>query len=268
MLKPDVLTFLRSHHLRLDTDAGQHFLIDQGTLDAIIIASDISAEDLVIEIGPGIGVLTKELLKRAGQVRAVEIDERFLPLIKDYCGDTQKLTIIQGNALQERMPEKPYKVVANIPYHITSPLLHHLLIESETRPTSITLLIQREVAENMARKGSDSILTVLVRLFGTAEVTHLVPPSAFVPPPKVDSAVIHIVPYAEPLASPEIVQKVLALAKHAMSQRRKMLRNSIGNLPKGPEAMEKACIAVDRRPQTLLVEEWLALQKAFDEFRA
>jgi 16S rRNA (adenine1518-N6/adenine1519-N6)-dimethyltransferase len=268
MLKDDVLSFLRKHRLRLDTDAGQHFLVDQDTLDAIIIASDVNADDLVVEIGPGIGVLTKELLRRAGHVTAVEIDERFLPLMHDYCGDTQKLTLTHGNALQERMPKETYKVVANIPYHITSPLLHHVLIESEVRPLSITMLIQREVAENMAREGSDSILTVLVRLFGTAEVTHLVPPSAFVPPPKVDSAVIHIIPYREPLASPATVQKVLALAKHAMSQRRKMLRNSVGNLSHGSEAMAKAGIALDRRPQTLRIEEWLALQKAFDDFRA
>lgn len=268
MLKDDVLTFLRAHRLRLDTDAGQHFLIDQDTLDAVIIAADLHAKDRILEVGPGIGVLTKELLKRAGHVTAVEIDARFPPLVRAYCGDTTKLTIREGNALHERMPTDEYKVVANIPYHITSPLLHHLLLESEKRPVSITMLIQREVAENIAREGSDSILTVLVRLFGTAEVVHLVPPAAFVPPPKVDSAVIHIVPYAEPKADLETIKRILSVAKHAMSQRRKMLRNSIGNLPGGDTAMTEANISADRRPQTLTVDEWIALEHALSKTRA
>jgi len=267
MLKDDVLSFLRTHRLRLDTDVGQHFLVDQETLDAIIIAANLTSRDNVLEVGPGIGVLTKELLRRAGKVTAVEIDARFPPLARAYCGDSAKLEVREGNALHERMPTDAYKIVANIPYHITSPLLHHLLLESERRPESMTMLIQREVAENIARKGSDSILTVLVRLFGTAEVVHLVPPSAFVPPPKVDSAVIHIVPYKEPKVDLETAKRILSLAKHAMSQRRKMLRNSIGNLPGGEAAMATANISLERRPQTVTIDEWIALEKAIAETR-
>ena len=268
MLKEEILGFLRKNHLRLDTDAGQHFLVDEGTLDEIVAAAELSPKDSVLEIGPGIGILTRELLKRAGHVTAVEIDARFPPLIRSFCGETSKLTISVGNALQEQSPAAPYKVVANIPYHITSPLLHHLLLEVADRPTSITLLIQREVAENIVSSGSDSILTVLVALFGKAELTWLVPPTAFIPAPKVDSAVLHIQFFKEPKTDPDTTQRILKLAKHAMHQRRKMLRNTIGSLEGGEAAMEKTKISPDRRPQTLTTDEWIALEAAIRSTRA
>lgn len=269
MLKDEVLTFLRKNHVRLDTDAGQHFLIDEGTLDEIVAAAELGNKDTVLEVGPGIGVLTRELLKRAGHVTAVEIDARFPPLIRSFCGTSaSKLTISQGNALQERPPETPYKVVANIPYHITSPLLHHLLLEVENRPESLTLLIQREVAENIVSSGSESILTVLVGLFAKAELVWLVPPSAFLPAPQVDSAVIHIRCLKEPRTDLETAKRILKLVKHAMHQRRKMLRNTIGSLEGGAAAMEKAGISPDRRPQTVTTDEWIALDAALRSARA
>lgn len=268
MLKDEVIGFLKSHRLRLDTDAGQHFLVDEGTLDEIVAAAELSPKDSVLEIGPGIGILTRELLKRAGHVTAVEIDPRFPPLIRSFCEASPRLTISEGNALRQESPPAPYKVVANIPYHITSPLLHHLLLEVADRPVSITLLIQREVAENIVSSGSDSILTVLVGLFGKAELTWLVPPSAFIPAPKVDSAVLHINCHPKPKADPETAERILRLAKHAMHQRRKMLRNTIGSLEGGAAALEKVGISPDRRPQTVTVDEWIALEATLRAMRA
>ncbi len=262
MLRDEVSAFLRAKHIRLNTDAGQHFLIDQDTLDEIICAAALNGADHVVEIGPGIGILTKELLKRVGHVTAIEIDARFPPLLKSYVGDASKLTIITGNALQERVPEETFKVVANIPYHITSPLLHRFFLENPVLPTSMTLLIQREVAENIASKGSDSILTVLTHLFGTPKLLRLVPPGAFIPPPAVDSAVLHIDCHKEPIVPKEKVHKILGVAKLAMSKRRKMLSNTIGTLPNGDEAMAKANIDPKRRPQTLSIQEWIGLEKA------
>lgn len=268
MLKDEVLSFLQAHHIRLDTSAGQHFLVEEDVLEYILASAEITEKDHVVEIGPGIGILTRELLKSAGRVTAVEIDARFPRLIKAFCGDTSRLEIHLGNALQHRMPDTAYKVVANIPYHITSPLLHHLLMESPMRPESLTLLIQKEVAENIASPESDSILSVLTALFGTAEIVCTVPPRAFVPWPKVDSAVIHIRCHAEPKADNETARRILTVAKHAMHQRRKMLRNSIGSLPNGMEAMAQAGIKPDRRPQTLHIDEWIALEQALRKARA
>lgn len=262
MLDADIRDFLRVHGVRLDTDAGQHFLTDREVLDEIVAAPAITKEDRIWEIGPGIGVLTAELVKKAGSVTSVEIDPRFPPLIHAYVGAADNLTIIVGNALHTPTPsDGSFKVVANIPYHITSPLLTHLLLEAPVLPTSITLLIQREVAENICDDGSASILTVLVRLFGEPKLLRIVPPEAFVPPPQVDSAVIHIALYEKPLADATTIRTILSLAKHAMSGRRKMLRNTIGSLPGGGDAMAEAGIDPQRRPQTLTVPEWIALEK-------
>ncbi len=275
MLKDEVLEFLHFHGIRLNTDAGQHFLIDEWVLEEIIEVSKIQKSDHIWEVGPGIGILTRELLKRSNHVTSVELDPRFPLLIKAFLKTAEPeneamrtaLKIIQGNALDTKTPEEPYKVIANIPYHITSPLLRHCLLDAKLRPTSMTLLVQQEVAENICSGESDSILTVLVRLFGRPEIVCSVPPACFLPPPEVDSSVIHLSMYNEPLVGKEEQLKVLSLAKHAMSQRRKMLRKSIGNLPKGIEALKKVGIDETRRPQTMSIEEWIALSKTIQELR-
>ena len=264
MLKEEIRDFLRQCGMRLNTDLGQHFLIEEQILDNIVATADLQPTDTVIEIGPGIGVLTRELLKQVKHVTAIEIDDRLIPLLRVFTGiGNPKLEIIRGNALQAEMPTKEkYKVVANIPYHITSPLLTHLFLESPLRPTSITVLIQREVAENICSKESESILSVLVHLFGTPSLICIVPPAAFFPPPKVDSAVLHIECFEKPLADLVTVDRILRLAKLAFSKRRKMLSNTIGTLPEGTAAMSKVSIDPKRRPQTLSIEEWIALDTA------
>jgi 16S rRNA (adenine1518-N6/adenine1519-N6)-dimethyltransferase len=245
----------------------QHFLIDEETLQDIVIVADLTHSDHIVEVGPGIGVLTRELTKRVKKVTAIEIDPRFPRLLKQFAAGKAELDIQLANALHTPMPLEPYKVVANIPYHITSPLLTHLLLESPVRPTSLTLLIQREVAENICSKGSDSILTVLVRMFGIPSLIRLVSKEAFLPPPEVDSAVIHIECYAEPKVDNATAEKILKLAKLAFAKRRKMLCNSIGETPHGAEALVAANIADTRRPQTLTIEEWIALEKAISKLK-
>lgn len=273
MLREEVRQFLQQNGLRLNTDLGQHFLIDESVLEDIVTVADVQQTDDVVEIGPGIGILTRELLSRAARVTAVEIDPRMIPLLRiftmnDGAALAKNLTIVEGNALQATMPNTPYKVVANIPYHITSPLLTHVLIESAKRPTSLTLLIQREVAENICSEESDSILTILVRLFGIPSLVRLVPSHCFLPPPKVDSAVLHIKCFDRPKANPETVQRILKLAKLAFSKRRKMLRNTVGEMPSGAEAMVKAEIEPTRRPQTLSIDEWIRLDVALTALRS
>ncbi len=266
-LRDRVLSFLRHRNIRLNTDLGQHFLVDEDVLESIVDAAHIQSDDHIVEIGPGIGVLTSELLMHAGEVTAIELDDRMIPLMKDFLPPkskrvTQTFHVIVGNALSTPLPDHPYKIVANIPYHITSPLLRHAYLESATAPTTLTLLIQREVAEKICDDKHAGILTIIVKLFGTPEVICKVPPDAFVPPPAVDSAVLQITTHQKPIADRATIDAVLRLLKLAFAGKRKMLRNTLGSLENGMEMLEKAGIAATRRPETLSVTEWIALTRS------
>ncbi len=260
-LLTDVSDCLRQNGLRLNKDLGQHFLIEQEVLDIIVASADLQPTDTIVEIGPGIGVLTRELLDRVQLVQAIELDTRLIPVLKHFCGRerTKKLQVIEGNALRVPLPTAPYKVVANIPYHITSPLLRHAYIESPLTPKSMTLLIQREVAEKICDTEHAGILTILVGIFGAPSIQCHVPPKCFLPPPAVDSSVLHIESFAQPLASPTCIERIFWLTKMGFSQKRKMLRNTLGQLPGGAEALAKVGIAPDRRPETMGIQEWIAL---------
>lgn len=255
--------FCNEQGLKLNKDLGQHFLIDQAVLEDIINAAKIKPDDRIVEIGPGIGVLTRALLQRTPHVTAIEIDPRFPRLIEAYLRrDNRNLpmpTIILGNALEAVMPSEPYKVVANIPYHITSPLLRHTFLESPTPPTSLTLLIQREVAEKICDNHDRGLLTIIVGLFGTPRIIRHVNSLCFLPPPAVESSVLHIDCFAAPKADARTIEKVMRVAKHAFGGKRKMLRNTMSTLEEGMGALEKAGIDPTRRPQTLTVEEWIAV---------
>lgn len=264
-LRSVILGLSQKHRLRLNTDLGQHFLADDEILGKILEAGSVQPTDTVVEIGTGLGILTRELAARAGKVLAIEIDPRWIPIAKAYAGETAKaeLTFVQGNALHVPFPTEPYKIVANIPYHITSPLLRHAFLESSRAPDSLTLLIQKEVAQNICDTENAGILTIMVALFGKARYVTDVPPDCFVPPPKVDSAVLHISCYEKPLASPEEIEKVLWLLRTAFAQKRKMLSNTIGRLDEGMEKLARVNVEPTRRPQTLSVEEWIALSRLF-----
>jgi 16S rRNA (adenine1518-N6/adenine1519-N6)-dimethyltransferase len=261
-LGDEVRQFCIRNHLRLNTDLGQHFLIDQSALDQIVEAAELVPGERVVEIGPGIGVLTRELLRQKTKVTAVELDDRFVPLVKYFTKEYDGLTVIQGNALKVDLPKEPYKMVANIPYHITSPLFRHAFLESPVPPTSMTLLIQREVAEKICSKTDSGVLTVIVNLFGTPRIVTHVRPESFLPPPKVDSSVLHVDCFEKPKASVDDIAEILKLTKIGFAQKRKMLRNSIGGMPGGMERMERANIEPTRRPQNLTIEEWIALARA------
>jgi len=261
-LANEVRQFCSQNHLRLNKDLGQHFLIDQKILDQIVEAADIQSTDHIVEIGPGIGVLTKELLKKADKITAIEIDENLIPLLNAYTGYLMlenEHSVLNENALHVPMPKEPYKIVANIPYHITSPLLRHAFLESATPPTSMTLLIQREVAEKICDPKDAGLLTILVGLFGEPRIITTVPPKAFLPPPKVHSAVLHIDCFAESKVPSDIIEEIFRLTKASFGQKRKMLSNTIGAFPGGMERLKRAQIDPKRRPQTLSVEEWIHL---------
>jgi 16S rRNA (adenine1518-N6/adenine1519-N6)-dimethyltransferase len=267
-LRDEVTAFLKHHGLRLNTDLGQHFLVDDMALQLIVETAGIGPEDLVVEIGPGIGILTKELAARAGKVSAVELDERFIPLLKDYLAAQdrtllEKVVIQRGNALFATMPEKPYTIVANIPYHITSPLLRHIFLESPLPPRSMTLLIQKEVAETICDPENAGMLTILVGLFGTPSYVATIDRAAFLPPPKVDSAILHVACFDKPRTDRDTMDRIFTLTKASFGQKRKMLRNTLGKLPEGMEKLKRLNIDPERRPQTLSIDEWIAVARAF-----
>ncbi|MBI5793465.1 ribosomal RNA small subunit methyltransferase A [Candidatus Uhrbacteria bacterium] len=268
----DIGSLLRAHGMKLNTDWGQHFLMDQTVISSMIKAGDVKKSDTVLEIGAGIGALTKELLDVAGKVIAMEVDRRWKPIFEEYVGPKNlasgRLQLIEGNALKLPYPDTPYKIVANIPYLITSRLIRHALLHAARRPDSLTLLVQREVADKICaskRGETRTILSILVELFGEPSFIKGIPPGAFLPPPKVDSAIIHIKCFDPPKIDRKTVDEVLELTSIAFHKKRKMLRASLGKFHGMAERLEAACVAADRRPETLSIDEWIALAKTKTE---
>ena len=260
-LAQEIRTFLQKHHTHLSKEMGQHFLIDDHVLRCMVETANIQLCDHVIEIGAGIGILTREILKYTPHVTAIECDRRLIPLLEEFVGPMTS-TIIQANALRFSYPETPYKIVANIPYQITSNLLRTVFRKSIRPPTSLTLLIQKEVAEKIMGKPERSLLTLLVELYGTSHIVRTVPPDAFFPPPKVESAIIHIECFPRPLADEKTLSLLFELATIAFRKKRKMLRASLGKSTRMAEALTAANIDPTRRPETLTTDEWLSLAKA------
>jgi len=268
---------------------GQNFLVDENILSRIIETAEIIPEDLVIEVGPGLGVLTQELAKKAHTVKTIEIDKNIIPILEENLSQSikdgtlteeeyKKIEIINQDALKyipnfENHDTSNYKVVANIPYNITSPLITHFLTQ-KNKPSSLTLLVQKEVAEKLTTLQPDmTILSLQTALYADAKYIKKVPPSCFYPAPNVDSAIIKITirdSNDKNFIPEETAKKILQIAKIAFSNRRKKLSNTLKNLkntktnlPITPEelanAAKKSSIDLSRRPETLSVKEWQAL---------
>jgi 16S rRNA (adenine1518-N6/adenine1519-N6)-dimethyltransferase len=265
---------LRAAGLRARHGLSQNFLADPDVLEAILAEADPRPGRRVLEIGPGLGLLTAGLLDAGASVTAVELDrglatflrERFAGLIES--GD---LRLIEGDALDQeldRLLEPPFDVVANLPYHITSPILHALLGRSP-RPERAVLMVQREVAERIAAPpGKMSYLSVFVQYHARVRIAFGVPAGAFEPEPAVESAVIVVEPYdADDRLDAATEDELWRLVQAAFRERRKMIHNVLARqLPidagRVTEALATVGIDPDRRPQTLAVGEWLALREA------
>jgi len=267
--RQELIAQLQKHGLYTQKRLGQNFLTDNTALKKIVRAADLKKTDFVVEIGPGLGVLTAELVRDAGQVLAVELDERLIPVLEENVR-ADNLKIINADALQMPLPDLPYKLVANIPYYITSPILNHFLqpkTPSEKRPTLIVLLVQKEVAEKVcAVSGDHTVLSLQVQLFGRPEIAGHVPASSFFPAPDVDSAILKITPYPQPAISDTAL--FFRLIHATFAQRRKTLSNSLRNglgLEKDRIAalLEKAGIKPTARPQELSLPDWQKLIDAW-----
>ena len=256
----------------------QNFLADVDILEAIIAEAGAAPGDRVLEIGPGLGFLTSGLLDAGASVTAVELDRGLAGFLRDRF-ETEiaegHLRLIEGDALDQplnRLVEPPFEVVANLPYHITSPILHRLLCETP-RPERLVLMVQREVAERIAAPaGRMSYLSVFVQYHARVRIAFNVPAAAFEPEPAVESAVIVVEPYPgdDRLQDAAAEDALWRLVQAGFRERRKMLHNVLSRqLPVEPArvtaALEAASIAPDRRPQTLAVGEWIALLEAFGE---
>jgi 16S rRNA (adenine1518-N6/adenine1519-N6)-dimethyltransferase len=247
---------------------GQHWLRDRDTLAYIADCAGITADDTVLEIGPGLGTLTSELLRRGKKVVAVEFDEELArKLPAQFPG--KNLEVIHQDILSFDLSVLPagYKVVANVPYYITSKIVQ-LLMTAQNKPATTVLLVQKEVAERLAARAGDmSILAVSAQLFAEVELGDTVLARLFTPPPKVDSAVVTLKTRPQPLVLPQDEKQFFRLVKAGFSAKRKKLRSSLsGGLGISKEQagvfLEKAAISPDIRAEDLSIPQWLALLKS------
>lgn len=238
----NTIQFMKEHGISAKKKFGQNFLIDKRVLDRIIEGADISNDDTVLEIGPGIGTLTQALCNAAGHVIAVEIDRDMIPLLNENLSDHDNYEIINDDVLridlaaimQERgLSGRRIKVAANLPYYITTPIIMQLL-ESRLPISSITVMVQKEVADRMqAAPGTSDYgaLSLAVQYYARAEINAKVPPNSFIPRPGVDSAVITLKCYEEPPVDVNDDRYMFRLIKAAFAQRRKTLVNALKNDP-------------------------------------
>jgi len=234
---------LDRHDVRAAKGIGQHFLVDRSALAAIVEAAELSADDDVLEIGPGPGVLTAVLADRARSVTAIEIDERMIKVLHDTVGGRENVRIVRGDALEVDLyaaaPRPPTRIVANLPYQITSPLLIRFL-EDPRRAPLMVVLVQDEVATRIVAQPGDAkergFLSVFVQCFAEPRIVRRVPAGSFQPPPKVDSAIVALRIRAEPAFAPLDRAAFLALVSDAFRHRRKQLRPRSGprDDPRGP----------------------------------
>lgn len=265
---------MATEQLRPRKSLSQNFLTDPVALDAIVEAADLHAGDRVVEVGPGLGVLTRRLLAAGASVTAVELDARLAAYLRRELGSVDGFELIEADALslhpRELVDQGGFKLVANIPYHITSPLLHAFL-EGERPPSITVLLVQLEVAERVAAPpGGMSYLSVFVQNIARAEVVTRVPASSFEPAPEVDSAVLRLVRRDDPPVAPGPEREVLyRVVQAGFRQRRKQIHNAlVRELPISREqlnaALEACAVDGERRPQTLSIDEWACLSQALE----
>lgn len=257
----------RGGDIRPKKSLGQHFLKDPHYLKKIADAARINREDQVLEIGPGLGHLTRELAARAKNVIALELDERLVPRLGEEFSETAKIEIVHADALEYQYDALPgtWKVVANLPYYISSPIVRKL-IQFRDKFTTLSLMLQKEVAERIASPPGGKeygFLSVLVQFYTEPRIEFMVPAGAFTPAPEVDSTVITLIVRKNSPLQVKNEGFLMRVVKAAFSQRRKTLRNALKQLDVSRESMEKvfAATGIDlgRRAETLSIDDFGAL---------
>ena len=263
----NISALLRAHGLRPRKRLGQNFLRDPVALGRIVRAADLSHEDVVVEVGAGVGTLTRPLAEHAGHVIALELDDGLVAILRDQVANLNNVQVLHGDVLQfsaSQFPHHGYKVVGNLPYYITSAVLRHFL-EKVPRPRLMVVTVQREVADRIvAGPGKMSLLAVSVQFYGQPRIVARLPAGAFYPPPQVDSAVVRIdVGEQSTIVLENAIDEAMffRVVRAGFSQKRKTLRNSLsaglGLSPAGAEeALEQAGVDPRRRAETLSLKEW------------
>jgi len=271
-----VPSLMRDYGIKPKKGLGQNFLIDETYLAKITEDAHIDKNTDVLEIGAGMGNLTRHLATSARQVTAVELDRRLIPILKKVTRDFVNVRIVQGDILElpvgDLMDAPGYVVAANIPYYITSALIRYLL-ECTVKPSAIVLTIQREVAQRIcADAGALSLLALSVQVYGSPKIAVRIPAGAFYPAPKVDSAVLTVDLYDKPLIPSVQLGHFFRLAKAAFAQKRKMLHNALAGAPELNKEqtdilLSQTGIDPKRRAQMLTIDEWRRLTNAYEEMR-
>ena len=272
----DIKNLLKRHEVHLLKRLGQIFLIDEGVIKKIIESAQLSKNDIILEIGPGIGVLTMELAKKAKKVIAIEKDPKMIEILKELleCWNVRNVEIVKGDILKldpKPYTLKPYKVVANLPFYLTVPVIRQFLEAVETKPQQMVLVVQKEVGQRICARPPDmSILAVSVQFYAKPEIETFVPKKSFWPQPKVDGAIIKIIP-KKLSTRPGSVDLFFKIVKAGFSQPRKQLINNLSKefLPAGRQGnlnrekvkdwLSKNNVRPSQRAETLSVEDWINL---------
>ncbi len=269
---------LRQLNARPSKGLGQNFLIDEDVLKTIASAAELTPDDTVVEVGPGLGILTSELLEKAGTVISVEVDSNLATALRHKFSSNPQLSVVNADILDLDLTElihshtpatnQNYKVVANLPYYVASPIIRRFL-ETSLKPSAMVIMLQKEVGQSIvAGPGHMSLIGIGVQLYGKPSIVDYVPPQSFYPAPKVDSAIVHIDVYPRPAIELDDIEGFFQVVKGGFSTPRKQLRNSLSRglgLPTTETAqiLEQAEISPQRRPQTLSLEEWANVYRVF-----
>lgn len=263
---------LKTYGISPKKKLGQNFIIRQSALDQVIAAAGLSKTVQILEIGAGLGALTLSLAKQHHKVVAIEYDQRLIPILKNVLGSYENVNILQGDFLQLQLEDvitpPEYFVVANIPYQITSAVIRKV-VEAPYPARRIVLTIQKEVAERIiAQPGSLSLLALSVQIFGNPSIISDIASKAFYPQPKVQSSVLRVDMYTQPLIPMHEIDHFFRIAKAGFAQKRKKLRNSLSaGLHITPaeveEIMGKAKITPSMRAQELAIDQWQQLSRSF-----
>jgi 16S rRNA (adenine1518-N6/adenine1519-N6)-dimethyltransferase len=271
-LTAKIPALLRAHGLHPRKGLGQNFLISQAALENIVAAAVLSVKDVVVEVGAGLGTLTRLLAQQAGHVVAVELDGDLVQILREELADLPNVEIVHGDILQISdlgFAHRAYKVVGNLPYYITSAVLRRFL-EKEPRPEMMVVTVQREVAERIvAGPGEMSLLAISVQFYGQPSIVMRIKAGSFYPPPQVDSAVVRIDVSEQPttlLGEETGDEAFFRVVRAGFGQRRKTLRNALsaglGMAPVGVErALSQAGVDPRRRAETLSLGEWVEVTR-------
>lgn len=276
----NTIEILQKHKFNIQKKYGQNFLVDVKVLEKIVGAAEITGEECVLEIGPGLGTMTRYLAEQAREVVAVEIDKNLIPILEETLSGYDNVTLINADILkmdiaklvEEKNGGRPIKVVANLPYYITTPIIMSLF-ESHVPLKSIVVMVQKEVADRMqVGPGTKDYgaLSLAVQYYAMPQIVANVPPNCFIPRPGVGSAVIRLTRYEEPPVQAE-ERRMFSLIRAAFNQRRKTLVNALGNAPELGITKERAVAALEKmqlspsiRGEALTLEQFAALSRELD----